>query len=65
MPQKVRQLIAQLERAGFTQVRQTGSHRTFKHAQGESLTLSGKEGHDAKPYQEKAVSAAIARAIAK
>ena len=36
-----------------------GSHRNFKHKNGAILTLSGKLGADAKPYQEKTVKQKI------
>jgi len=29
---KVREIISELERAGWVQIRQTGSHRHYKHA---------------------------------
>jgi predicted RNA binding protein YcfA (HicA-like mRNA interferase family) len=61
MPRKVRELISDLSRAGFTLDRQAGSHRQFKHARFPgTLTVSGNEGSDAKRYQEKQVQAAIA-----
>ncbi len=55
MPRKIRELIRELERAGFTERGGKGSHRHFVHAKGIVLTLSGSLGDDAKPYQEKAV----------
>lgn len=55
MPRKIRQLIRDLERAGFVKRGGKGSHRNFLHASGVRTTLSGKEGDDAKPYQEKEV----------
>ena len=36
-----------------------GSHRNFKHPKGVRITISGKLGGDAKPYQEKAVKQAL------
>ena len=60
MPPKVRELIQDLEAAGFVQRRGKGSHRVFRHASGHSLTVSGKPGGDAKPYQVLLVRAAIA-----
>jgi len=61
MPRKVRQLIADLEAAGF-RVTPGGkrSHRKFRHSQfAGAIILSGKEGDDALPYQEKQVRNAI------
>jgi predicted RNA binding protein YcfA (HicA-like mRNA interferase family) len=61
MPRKVRELIADMRKAGFGMDRQKGSHRQFKHPafQG-TVTLAGAEGDDAKPYQERQVTKAIA-----
>jgi predicted RNA binding protein YcfA (HicA-like mRNA interferase family) len=61
MPRKIRELIADLKKAGFGMDRQKGSHRQFKHPafQG-TVTLSGAEGDDAKTYQERQVTKAIA-----
>ena len=36
-----------------------GSHRNFKHESGVKITISGRPGDDAKPYQEKDVKKAI------
>ena len=52
MPRKVRQLIADLERAGFANRGGKGGHRNFIHPKGIRLTISGKPGQDALPYQE-------------
>lgn len=60
MPRKIRQLIADLQRAGFDNRGGKGSHRNFTHANGQRVTLSGKEGDDAKRYQEREVSEKIA-----
>jgi len=59
MPRKVRQLIADLERAGFMNRGGKGSHRNFSHAKGVRVTLSGSPGDDAKPYQERDVRRAL------
>jgi predicted RNA binding protein YcfA (HicA-like mRNA interferase family) len=57
MPRKMRQLKADLRKAGAYQVSQEGSHTKWKHplAPVSTLMLSGHDGDDAKPYQEKAV----------
>ncbi len=60
MPRKLRQLIADLQQAGFVHVGTTGSHRKFRHAGGTTVILSGQTGADAHHYQEKDVKAAIA-----
>ncbi|RKU17866.1 hypothetical protein C6500_14775 [Candidatus Poribacteria bacterium] len=53
MPRKIRQLIADLRKAGFINIRGKGSHRTYEHPKGSTVVLSGNLGDDAKPYQEK------------
>ena len=55
MPRKLRQLIKELEDAGFVNRGGKGSHRNYLHEKGVALTISGKLGDDAKPYQEKLV----------
>ena len=55
MPRKIRELIRELERAGFVNRGGNGDHRNFEHAKGIRLTLSGQPGNDAKPYQEREV----------
>jgi predicted RNA binding protein YcfA (HicA-like mRNA interferase family) len=59
MPRKVRDLIAELERAGFQNRGGKGSHRNFIHPSGPRLTVAGAPGQDAKPYQERDVGRAI------
>jgi len=53
MPRKIRQLIADLERAGFRNRGGKGSHRNYEHPRGMIVTVSGKLGDDARHYQEK------------
>jgi predicted RNA binding protein YcfA (HicA-like mRNA interferase family) len=53
MPRKVRQLIADLETAGFVSRGGKGSHRNFIHPKGVRATISGRPSDDAKPYQER------------
>jgi predicted RNA binding protein YcfA (HicA-like mRNA interferase family) len=59
MPRKVRQLIAELERAGFIDRGGKGSHRNFIHPKGQRVTISGSPGDDAKHYQERDVRRAL------
>jgi predicted RNA binding protein YcfA (HicA-like mRNA interferase family) len=63
MPRKIRELKAELRRAGFTEQPGKGSHTRWKHPglPGERLTLSGNDGDDAKPYQEQDIRALLAR----
>jgi len=53
----IRQLKADLRKIGAYQVSQEGSHTKWKHplVTSSTLILSGHDGDDAKPYQEKAV----------
>ena len=61
MPRKIRELISDLRKAGFTLDRQKGSHRQFKHPSFPgTITVSGGEGDDAKTYQERQTTKAIA-----
>jgi predicted RNA binding protein YcfA (HicA-like mRNA interferase family) len=55
MPRKIRELIRDLERASFINRGGRGDHRNFEHTKGMRVTLSGKLGDDAKPYQEREV----------
>lgn len=60
MPRKIRELIADLERAGFNNRGGKGSHRNFVHSNvAKPVTVSGKSSDDAKKYQERAVTKAI------
>ena len=60
MPRKVRQLMADLEKAGFVDRGGKSSHRNFTHPQGLRVTISGGAGDDAKHYQERDVRRALA-----
>lgn len=60
MPPKVRELMAELERAGFVDRGGKGSHRNFVHPKvAKPVTISGNPGDDAKQYQVRAVRLAI------
>lgn len=60
MPPKIRELIAELERAGFVNRGGEGSHRNFVHPKASRpVTLSGALGDDAKRYQVRAVRSAV------
>jgi predicted RNA binding protein YcfA (HicA-like mRNA interferase family) len=58
-PRKIRQLISDLERAGFIHTSTHGSHRKFRNRAGSTVILSGQSGADAQHYQEKDVRRAI------
>jgi predicted RNA binding protein YcfA (HicA-like mRNA interferase family) len=59
MPRKIKDLILDLEKAGFVNRGGKGSHRNYKNKNGVKVTMSGKLGDDARPYQERAVKLAI------
>lgn len=60
MPRKIRQLIKDLQRAGFVNRGGKGNHRNFMHPNlCKPVTISGKDNDDAKHYQERAVYNAI------
>lgn len=60
MPRKIRELIADLEAAGFENRGGKGSHRNFVHPNvAKPITVAGRAGDDAKKYQERAVNKAI------
>ena len=60
MPPKIRELIAELEKAGFGDRGGNGSHRNYVHPKvAKPITISGALGEDAKHYQVRAVTRAI------
>jgi len=62
MPRKIRQLLADLRSAGFTEsvTGGKGSHRKFLHPRYPgAVTVSGKPGDDPKPYQEQQIRRAV------
>ena len=64
MPRKIRQLKADLRRAGYELLpgRGKGDHTAWRHPVlgGRPLTLDGQDGDDAKRYQEQDVRRAVA-----
>jgi len=60
MPRKIRDLINDLQQAGFIDRGGKGSHRNFAHPKvAKPVVISGQLGADAKRYQEKAVQIAV------
>ena len=60
MLRKIRELMAELEQAGFVNRGGKGSHRNFTHPKVKKpIVLSGQPGNDAFQYQERAVRSAI------
>ncbi len=59
-PRKIRELISDLENAGFVNRGGKGSHRNFTHPKvANPVTISGQLGADAKNYQERIVKYAV------
>ena len=59
MTWKIRQLIKDLEKAGFINRGGKGSHSNYIHPKGIAITISGKLRDDAKHYQEKEITVKI------
>jgi predicted RNA binding protein YcfA (HicA-like mRNA interferase family) len=60
MPKKIRELKQLLRRAGFQELPGKGSHSNWIHSLYlGKITVSGKDGSDAKPYQEKEILGTI------
>ena len=66
MPKKIREIKQMLLKAGFTKLPGKGSHTNWIHPLYDGkITISGKDGDDAKRYQEKEVKQAIDSIIGK
>lgn len=63
MPPKIRQLKAELRKAGFSVRPGKGSHLVWTHPllPKDEVTLSGHDGDDAQRYQEKLVRNILAK----
>ncbi|MBH8563455.1 type II toxin-antitoxin system HicA family toxin [Nostoc sp. CENA67] len=60
MPKKIRELKQMLRQVGFTELPGKGSHTNWVHPLYDGkVTISGKDGADAKHYQEKEVKQAV------
>ncbi|GAX38177.1 type II toxin-antitoxin system HicA family toxin [Nodularia sp. NIES-3585] len=60
MAKKIRELKQMLRQGGFTEIPGKGSHTNWVHPlYTGKITVSGKDGADAKRYQEKEVKQAI------
>ena len=46
---KPRQVIAAIERIGFVEIRQRGSHKQFRHPDGRQTTVPDHRGRDISP----------------
>ena len=60
MPRKLRELRADLRRAGFRNRGGKGDHQNWEHPRvARAVGLAGQDGDDAQPYQERAVCVAL------
>ena len=60
MPKKIRELKQMLRQAGFSELPGKGSHTNWIHPlYAGRITVSGKDGADAKRYEEKEIQQAI------
>jgi predicted RNA binding protein YcfA (HicA-like mRNA interferase family) len=55
VPLKVREVIRELENAGWRHVRTKGDHRVFKHRDGRITVVSGRLGDDVRPGTYQAI----------
>lgn len=55
MPLKVRDMIKELEQAGWRHVRTKGDHRVFQQSDGRITVVSGHLGDDVRPGTYKAI----------
>ena len=46
---KPQEVVSLLERKGFVEIRQRGSHKQFRHADGRTTTVPFHKGHDISP----------------
>ncbi len=61
---KPREVVARLERLGFVEVRQRGSHKQFRHADGRSTTVPFHSGRDISPILCRQIARDIGLTIA-
>jgi predicted RNA binding protein YcfA (HicA-like mRNA interferase family) len=55
VPNKVREVIKMLEKAGWRHVRTSGNHRVFRSPDGRITIVSGNLGDDVKPGTYRAI----------
>ena len=64
MPRKIREFRVDLRRSGFVPEPGRGSHEGWRHPlMPDKLTLAGRDGDDAKPYQEKQLRLLLAKLL--
>ena len=60
---KPREVVRLLEQFGFTQVRQRGSHRQFRHADGRGTTVPDHKGRDISPIMLRQIAKDIGMTV--
>jgi len=60
---KPREVVALLGKLGFTEVRQRGSHRQFRHADGRGTTVPFHQGRDISPTLLRQIAKDIGLAV--
>jgi predicted RNA binding protein YcfA (HicA-like mRNA interferase family) len=55
VPRKVREVVKDLEKAGWRHIRTKGDHRVFRHPDGRIAVVSGKLGDDVRPSTYQAI----------
>ncbi len=61
---KPREVVALLEKLGFHEARQRGSHKQFKHADGRSTTVPFHKGRDISPTLLRQIAKDVGLSIA-
>ena len=60
---KPREVVRLLEQFGFVQVRQRGSHRQFRHADGRGTTVPDHKGRDISPIMLRQIAKDIGMTV--
>jgi len=62
---KPREVVSILQRLGFQEVRQSGSHKQFRHADGRCTTVPFHAGHDLSPILLRQIAKDIGMTVQK
>jgi predicted RNA binding protein YcfA (HicA-like mRNA interferase family) len=60
---KTREVVSILEKMGFIEVRQRGSHKQFRHADGRFTTVPMHQGRDISPFLLRKIADDIDRTV--
>ena len=60
---KPREVVEALERLGFVEIRQRGSHKQFRHADGRTTTVPFHSGRDLSPILTRRIAKDIGMSI--